>query len=92
MNAEQMTTFIHYAQIGVACDLNHRYEWYVNALRSTHHGPYTKITEETQAIQDAFLAFEKGATELASMTLNDYLDLVNAWYKRGKQEGWLELK
>jgi hypothetical protein len=93
MDAEDCEVFCGAAATGIALELNHRYEWYTNALRMLSHGDYTKIEENGAKIQRAFLAFEKCTAscpeeekELADMTSEDYSELVGRWYDSMRQK------
>lgn len=89
MTPEQQNTFIGAARRGVALGLNHRFEWYVNALRMLHHGPYSEIDSQATKIQEAFVAFERGTAscqeeeqEYADMDIAAYAKRVGDWYSQ----------
>lgn len=87
MTPEQQTTFIKAAQTGVALGLVHRFEWYTNAIRMLHHGPYDEVDAKTKEIEDAFVEFEKGTAscpeeeeQLNNLNVDSYNDTVSDWY------------
>lgn len=91
MTPEQAVEFCKAAALGIACGLQHRFEWYVNAVRATTHGDYSTINERRKAIADAFMAFEKTTAccleetrELESMTLDEFVTKVDKWYSKGR--------
>ena len=93
MTPEQAKVFVGVAQAGIACGLQHRYEWFYNGLRMLSHGLYTEINERTAQIVDAFLAFEKGTAscpeedeELAKLDYDGYIVLTNKFYNGQKDK------
>ena len=92
MTPEEQTTFIKAAQMGVACGLSHRYEWYVNAQRAIGHGAYSEIIPALDALLRAFLAFEKGtgccpeeSEELSQLTDDGFSELVINFYAQARK-------
>ena len=90
MTPEQEKLFCQIASMGVACGLEHRYEWLANYL---HHflqtAPYNEVSALQAAAWDTFLAFEKSTAscgeeeiELRTMTHKDFGAKMAAWYAR----------
>lgn len=93
MTDAQREVFCNAAQMGIACGLEHRYEWYTNAIRSLAHGAYSEIPSRAQALDEAFVAFEKGTGScpeetdgLFCLDAKGYRHMVNNWYDRVKGE------
>lgn len=89
MNDEQRRIFCDAASMGVACGLEHRYEWYINAIRALGHGPYVDIADGAERLRDAFFAFEKttaGSPEeqevLDNLTQEQFDERINAHYRK----------
>ena len=88
MTPEQMTQFVKHAQAGVACGLEHPFEWYVNATRWLMHStPYPDIPAREQEIAEAFLAFFRGCDgmpddPIATWTVDDMHKACDEWYAR----------
>lgn len=90
MTPEQEKLFCQIASMGVACGLEHRYEWLANYL---HHfvpaAPYNEADALQVAAWDTFLAFEKTTAgseleekELQAMTPKAFGAKMTAWYSR----------
>ncbi len=93
MTPEQQNYFIKAAQFGIACGLQHRYEWFVNANRALIHGDYSHIEQESKNILDAFIAFERGTCGcpedeqfLKNLTDTDFIKLVNDFYANARRQ------
>jgi hypothetical protein len=91
MTPKQANLFVRVCQTGIACGLEHRYEWYNNYDSMLYHGPWTELGVAREALWDTILAFEKGTAscpeeeeELAKMTLSDLSEKINRWYNRDK--------
>jgi hypothetical protein len=87
MDAQDYEVFCKAASVGLSLGLQHRYEWYTNALRVLSHGLYTSIPEGVQSIDKAFLAFEKTLCSSPEeeklyddMTMYDLQERVNKYY------------
>lgn len=85
-------TFVRAAQTGVALGLEHRYEWYRNALSMLQYTNYAEIPANEAKIKNAFLSFERGLATCSqeeiyfrSLTIEDYEDLVDNWYKKQRE-------
>lgn len=93
MTSEQEHEFCSAAGLGIACGLNHRYEWYVNATRALMRGPYIEMPTRQTAILRSFVAFEKTIascpeeqTELDSLDAKAFTTRVNEWYRQSAKE------
>ena len=95
MTPEQALIFAKCTALGIACELQHRYEHYTNAQRSLLHCDWNKLIVEGDKIAAAFVAFEKMTAsceeeqaELDKLTPITYSDLVSKWYdaQRAKYE------
>lgn len=91
MTPEQKDLFIAAASMGVACGLEHRYEWFVNAVRALQHGPYNEINPKRTELEQAFVAFEKTTAscepeeqELQSLNIGDFYMRVEKFYMKGR--------
>jgi hypothetical protein len=91
MNSEQEHIFCQSAALGIACGLNHRYEWLTNSIRAAEHGRYEDFTKTSDTLMDAFMAFERTTAgseheeeDLRKMNKDDYTGMVNKWYNRNK--------
>ena len=87
MRLQQTHTFCDAAALGIACGLNHRYEWFVNAQRALAHGSHANILKHFQRLYEAFIAFEKKTAccpeeqaELDKLDEEGYDKLVHRWY------------
>lgn len=85
MTPEQEHTFVQAAMLGVTCGLEHRYEWYCNALRALLHGLYDEIPAKTKELAEAFLAFEQSTASCPQeeddlKTIEEFTLRVRAWY------------
>lgn len=93
MTPEQEHIFCRAAALGVACGLEHRYEWMINAIRALAHGPYTEIPDRMKDLYESFLSFEKSTAscpeeelELEILTVDGLVTKVNDWYERPKHD------
>lgn len=91
MTPEQEHRFCQAAALGVACGLDHRYEWLTNASRALMHGPYEEINTASTQLYESFLAFEKTTAgspeehkELTQLTMEGFHKLISEWYRRPK--------
>jgi hypothetical protein len=83
MTPKQQEVFCEAAALGVACGLNHRYEWLRNAVRALAHQDYTTIPKRMDELEDAFLAFERNTAgsereqqQLNNMTMRAFRERV----------------
>lgn len=94
MTDEQEHTFVAIAQMGVACGLDHRYEWLSNYLFHVINTiPYYERDDARERAISAFAQFERETAscpeedrELGSMTDEQYIERVDAWYKRQREQ------
>lgn len=90
MTPEQKDTFISIAQMGVACGLDHPYEWLVNyELHAPQLMAYTDANKNMNKAYDAFLAFfhDCGSCPddpMETWTTDDMIDAINKFYRRRK--------
>lgn len=88
MTAEQSERFTGIAQMGVACGLDHPYEWLQNyLLHMPNLAPYAEVSRLSQEALEAFLAFFKGCAscpeeeaELEQLTADGLLERMGKWY------------
>ncbi len=87
MNNEDREVFCRAASYGVAAGLEHRYEWFTNAIRGLAHGVYSDIPVQQTKIEKAFLSFEKSTAssseeeiELQQMDIQYFYELIDQWY------------
>lgn len=88
MIPEQKAIFVEAASCGVACGLEHRYEWFMNySMHMMNIFPYGEISQRYADLLDAFLAFEKTTAgdpyedeELQAMDTNGLIERINAYY------------
>jgi len=88
MTPEQCQIFCGAAAAGIAMELDHRYEWFVNANRMLMHGHYDEVLPQEIKILDAFMAFEKCTASCPEekewfnkATGTDYCERVGSWYR-----------
>lgn len=96
MTPEQKDTLVGMFQIGMACGLNHPFEFFMNYLRTLDHFDYKKVPELERKAYEAMLEFMKGCAgceeeqefynNLDVVSLNKYID---GWY-RGYQKRMLK--
>lgn len=91
MTPDEKDVFIAAASMGVACGLEHRYEWFVNAVRALQHGRYDEINPKREGLERAFVAFEKTTAggqheeqELQSLNIGDFYMRVEKFYMKGR--------
>jgi hypothetical protein len=87
---EQKELFIWIAQMGIACGLEHPFEWYFNYVR---HLPqlvaYPDMPKVETEAMEAFTAFYKDTAShpddpVKDLTCNGFIDMVNEWYSKGR--------
>jgi hypothetical protein len=88
MTPEQKDIIIGIFQMGMACGLEHPFEFFSNYIRNLHIYDYKKIPELQDKAYEAMLEFMKGCAgceeeqdfynALDIIKLNEYID---KWYK-----------
>ncbi len=88
MTPEQKDTIIGMFQLGMACGLNHPFEFFTNYIRDLDHYNYRKIPEMEKKAYEAMLEFMKGCAgdddeqdfynTLNVISLNEYIE---KWYR-----------
>ena len=88
MTPEQKDTLIEMFQMGMACGLDHPFEFFMNYLRSLDHVDYKKIPKLEKEAYEAMIEFMKNSggcpeetdfyNSLTVVTLNDY---ISKWYR-----------
>ena len=91
MTPDQMKIFIGAAQMGMACGLEHPWEWLANAERALVHGPWADLGKNTIALHEAFLAWWHGCGShpgdyCETATVEQMIEEINRWYQRGRNE------
>jgi hypothetical protein len=87
MTSEQKDTFISIAQMGVACGLDHPYEWLMNYdLHAPQLMSYADVNKNMSKAYDAFLSFfhECGCgpgDPMETWTQEEMIDAINKFYK-----------
>ena len=89
MTDKEKSTFIEIAQLGIACGLEHPFEWIENFL---YHGLQLHRFEDQHKLEvnavDAFVAFYKGCDsyhgKYSHLTRESFMEMVNEWYNRQK--------
>ena len=89
MTVEQMERFVWVAQMGVACGLDHPYEWFRNyELHFLPTIPYEETLVEYRKTLEAFVAFFRGTDAepddpVRNLTNEQFLDRMTDYYRRG---------
>ena len=88
MTPEQKDLIVKMFQMGMACGLDHPFEFFMNYLRSLDHMDYKKIPELEKNAYEAMLEFMKGCggcpeeddfyNTLDIVKFNDY---ISKWYR-----------
>ena len=88
MTPEQKDFIVEMSQLGMACGLDHPFEFFTNYIRDLDHYNYRKIPEMEKRAYEAMLEFMKGCggcpeeedfyNTLDIIKLNEYID---KWYK-----------
>lgn len=90
MTSKQKDIFISIAQMGVACGLDHPYEWLMNYdLHAPQLMSYTDVNKNMNRAYDAFLAFFKGCGSYPEDPMETWdqkqmIDAINEFYRRSK--------
>jgi hypothetical protein len=90
MTQEQKDVFISIAQMGVACGLDHPYEWLMNYdLHAPQLMAYTDTNKNLNKVYDAFLAFFHGCggcpeDPMETWSQDQMIDAINEFYRRSK--------
>lgn len=85
MTKQQMKIFVGASQMGIACGLNHPWEWLANAERALSIGPWHELNQRQHDLYDAFLAWWHGCgagpgDPCETATVEQMVDEVNRWY------------
>jgi hypothetical protein len=92
MTNEQKDLVIRIFQTGMACGLEHPYEFLTNYVRMLVHAhPYSEIARLEHEAQEAFVELLKGTAscpeeeeELQALTPDKLYAMIEAWYGRGR--------
>ena len=90
MTPEQKDAFISIAQMGVACGLDHPYEWLVNyEMHAPQLMAYTDVDKNLRIARRAFLEFFHGCGScpddpMETWTIDGMLDSIDEFYRRRK--------
>lgn len=90
LTQENKDYFISAARMGIACGLEHPYEWLMNVLmHSMNLFAYSEIPQEETKYLNAFLAIYKSSPscpeeerELRHMTRDEFYNHVCEWFKK----------
>lgn len=93
MTEKQKDIIIEIFQTGMACGLNHPYEFFVNYIRSfMNFLPYDDIPKAEQDAYDAFIEFMKGTAGhpdeeewLKTLDADKLNKRINSWYDWAKK-------
>ena len=85
MTDDQKTVFIQAAQMGMACGLEHPWEWFYNAQRALLIAPWDTLSMGQARLNDAFLAFWHGCGAFPddpceTATIEDLYAEIERWY------------
>jgi hypothetical protein len=86
MTPDQKDLFIQAAQLGLACGLEHPFEWYANAERAMGM-EYSKVDQYVADLQAAFVTFYRDTGSapndpVESWTEKDFIQAVNGFYEK----------